>query len=53
MVIGSQQYRFILSAASCRRADYLSQVLTVERDACAYRLCHPNVVPMETAEPID
>ena len=20
-------------------------------DACAYRLCHPNVVPMETAEP--
>jgi len=21
--------------------------------ACAYRLCHPNVVPMETAEPSD
>jgi hypothetical protein len=20
---------------------------------CAYRLCHPNVVPMETAEPSD
>ena len=20
---------------------------------CAYRLCHPNVVPMETAEPRD
>ena len=25
-----------------------------ERNAgCVYRLCHPNVVPMETAEPID
>jgi hypothetical protein len=22
-------------------------------DRCAYRLCHPNVVPMETAEPSD
>jgi hypothetical protein len=22
-------------------------------DPCAYRLCHPNVVPMETAEPSD
>jgi hypothetical protein len=22
-------------------------------DSCAYRLCHPNVVPMETAEPND
>jgi thiaminase/transcriptional activator TenA len=21
--------------------------------ACAYRLCHPNIVPMETAEPSD
>ena len=21
--------------------------------ACGYRLCHPNVVPMETAEPSD
>ena len=20
---------------------------------CAYRLCHPNIVPMETAEPSD
>src|SRR5215469_2898745 len=24
-----------------------------EMDDCAYRLCHPNVVPMETAEPSD
>ena len=23
------------------------------RRGCAYRLCHPNVVPMETAEPSD
>ena len=22
-------------------------------DTCAYRLCHPNIVPMETAEPSD
>jgi hypothetical protein len=22
-------------------------------DPCAYRLCRPNVVPMETAEPSD
>ena len=22
-------------------------------DPCAYRLCHPNIVPMETAEPSD
>jgi len=22
-------------------------------DACAYRLCHPNIVPKETAEPSD
>jgi hypothetical protein len=25
----------------------------VIRATCAYRLCHPNVVPMETAEPSD
>ena len=23
------------------------------RETCAYRLCHPNVVPMKTAEPRD
>ena len=25
----------------------------VNRGSCAYRLCHPNIVPMETAEPSD
>jgi len=25
----------------------------VPMETCAYRLCHPNVVPMETAEPSD
>ena len=28
-------------------------VLWARRASCAYRLCHPNVVPMETAEPSD
>src|SRR5213075_1546354 len=30
----------------------LGSALHVMR-SCAYRLCHPNVVPMETAEPSD
>ena len=25
----------------------------LDRATCAYQLCHPNVVPMETAEPSD
>ena len=33
--------------------DGWSTMPAVSPDRCVYRLCHPNVVPMETAEPSD
>ena len=36
-----------------RTADRLIFVWLYRLFPCAYRLCHPNVVPMETAEPSD
>src|ERR1700756_4159493 len=42
--------RASLSAATQNPA---VSVFDSRQDSCAYRLCHPNVLPMETAEPKD
>ena len=34
-------------------AEVLGVINSSPADPCAYRLCRPNVVPMETAEPSD
>ena len=39
--------------SSARAVAMFSAQLALAKSPCAYRLCHPNIVPMETAEPSD
>ena len=39
--------------SSARAVAMFSARLALAKSPCAYRLCHPNIVPMETAEPSD
>jgi hypothetical protein len=49
-VIDIAQLRFLYDEAS---VDLEDERQFARNPGCAYRLCHPNVVPMETAEPSD
>jgi hypothetical protein len=45
--------RFFARIALPRKITRRKMAETLGFGGCAYRLCHPNVVPMETAEPSD
>src|SRR5262249_39877096 len=44
---------FFIGSPGCVRSSAWICVFSSTQNTCAYRLCHPNVVPVETAEPSD